>query len=337
MRRTSPSTRSSFAAFTALLAFSVVACDPADEPAPIRPRHHIVIVGESQDDATWPVIRAIAVRVEAEHPTFKVTTDAPQTASPQGQQRILESLLDSDVNAVCVVPTDPNSVQPVLERLSSRGKHTAIVGRDLSNPEARRFYCGPSELEVGKMAGIACVRSLAGRPQTAMLLTSSKDDQAELIRRRAFRDELPAHGLVELLKEVRCDDSPIDAVSAVRAEMRKYPRTGCWVFFNDAPLRVTAADDRLLPLGCRLVLCDGNPRHLDRLRRGEIQALVTYDFFAAMMQAVTSARHLVEDPMLQIEDTVYIETETISVTELDWYEERWENWKRGRPSPKLVN
>lgn len=327
-------------ACAAILSLCLVAtvfpsCDPAEQsPREIRKRFHIVIVGEAKDDATWEVLQASALKTSQDYPIYDVEVLAPATASPDGQQKILESLISSDASAICVVPTDPDSIAPVIEQLYKRGKPVIVIGRDIQKKSSRRVYCGPSELDIGKTAAIACAQSLAGRSQTVMLLTSDSDQESELIRRRAFREELPAHGNIKIVKEVHTSSSPIDAVSAVRGEVRKYPRTGSWVFFNDAPLRVTASDQRLLPIGCRLVLCDGDPRYLDRLRRGEIQAFVTYDFHLALTQALSAARSLCENVGRDVVGANFIETETISATELDWYEKRWESWKRGRPSPK---
>lgn len=320
---------------TSLLTLAAASCDQgrpeSTEPEP--PRVRIFLVGEGQSESSWPVLQAAAERFQRDDPGVGVKAVAPVKASPIEQQKLIESLLLENASAVCVLPADATSIRPGIRKLVTSGCPVVTIGRDVPNSN-RTTHCGPSEIELGRAAAEACALALSGRPQTVMTLRADAENSAYQARSHSFREELPRFGSILLLKEVECDDNMFDAANIVRREAQNFPRTGCWVLFDDWPLRATPDTERLLPLGCRIVLCNGNPKYINRVKAGEIQALVTYDLFEAIQGALMAAREGVDNPSRDQTGAVTVETITISVSELEWYNRCWESWKRGQPSPR---
>lgn len=310
------------------------ACDSerSSDRSRLRRMVKIALVGEGKDDPTWPMLRSMAKAYEQRDPMARVQAIAPVTASPRAQQAILEGLLDADVNVICVIPRDPLSIRPAVKSLVKSGRPVVTIGRDI--PESNRsVYCGPMETAIGKAAAEACPLALAGRPRTMMVLHAGQDHEIYRGRRLAFIDDLPLSGNIRVLKEVDCGANAGHAVRLVRQQSRLYPRVGAWVFLGDWALRDIPPSDRLLPLGCGLVLCSASPQYLHRVRNGEIQAMVVFDYYEAVEKALEAASRLGEGARTGFLPVIRIESEIVTATDLERFERRWQAWQAGRPSP----
>lgn len=323
-------------AWLVLLAWlaSSPACDSSKRAArrDAREGEHLVLVGEGREVPTWPILQAQAARFQKLYPSIRVDVIGPEKASPSEQQRVMSGLLKKDADAICVVPVDSSSLRTVIDKLVNSGRPVITIGRDVSGCR-RNVYCGPSEVGLGKAAATACSMALQGRLRTVMLLHRGQAGGAAQGRYFGFKEELPVYGNIRILGEADCEGSPILAERLVRARVRAYPRVGCWVFLEDWPLRAIRPEERLLPIGCAMVLCNGYPRHFDRMRRGEVTVIVAFDFFRAVGDALSAASSLAE--ARGSEPTAFIGTppEIITPRNLDRYERRWESWKRGYPTP----
>ena len=291
---------------------------------------HIVVVAVGKDDPTWPVIEATAQWFESQRRFVTVEAVAPEKTSPVEQQQILEALATQRVDAVCVAPVDPRAIRQVIKDLVHRGKRVALIGRDV--PDSGRFcYCGPSEFAIGQAAAQACALAVRSRSNTVMLLHAGADDAVYGSRYAGFKHELPVVGDVHLLREIDCGGQWLDAAHIVRKESRMYPRVGCWVMLDDWPLRVVRPSDPLLPLGCGIVLCCDSPRYIDRMRNGQIMAMVAFDYRRAVQNAILIAADLGNAPMEENESSWILPSEIITAAELDAYEQRWIEWGRCEP------
>ena len=317
-----------------------LACDPEQQThsrdrGTDRLEREIILVGRSEEDPTWPVLQSCADRFESLYPPTTVRVIAPRMASPRQQRELLEGLAKAKVDAVCVAPIDPASIRSVVNRLAKSGKPVVTIGQDVPNSD-RAAYCGPAESATGQAAALACDQSLKGRSRTVMLLHAGEEHGSYRVRYAAFREELHLFSSIHLLKEVNCKGEAVAAVNGVRRESRMYPRVGCWVFLDDWPLRTIRPDDRLLPLGCAMIVCNGSPKHFPRMRRGEIQVLVTFDFQNAVEDALRTAARLLEERGLETIQNLFSPSMIIDIDDLDWYERCWQNWRRGETTPQRV-
>lgn len=321
------------------LGFSMIlACDHAPQTLRGQDRRQlrIVLVGEAKDSPTWPILTSAAARFESLYPFVKVQTMATQSGSPREQQLLLEGLLQDNVHAIGVMPIDSMAIRSAIDQLVNNGRPVVTIGRDVPTSD-RAVFCGPAESEIGRSAAAACGLALVGRSQTAMVLHAGTDHEVFRGRYFAFKEELPIHGNIRLLGEVDCQGSPLEAVRLIRQRTRLYPRVGCWVFLEDWALQHLRAGRRLLPLGCAMVLCNGSPKYFERVRKGEIRALVTFDLYRAVQDALQTASILAEGTTSQMTKIIATPTEIITDKELDGYARRWEAWQQGRPSPEEVS
>ena len=319
------------AAATALLLIAG-ACD-WDRPGRARkPRDRldvrIAVVAEGRDEPTWQILTSAARRFEELYPYAHFEIVAPENPTPTEQQAVLESFLRSDANVICVIPIDALAAGVVIDRLVKAGRPVVTIGRD-SPLSGRAVFCGPAESQIGGSAAAACRLALPPDTRTAMILHGGEGLAAYRGRYYAFKAALPTVGKIRLLREVDCQGNPVEAVRLVRAQSHLYPRLGCWVLLEDWPLRALPPSDRLLPLGCGMVLCNGSPKYFARMRSGEITAMVAFDYLDAVGNGFRAALRLATAENLESASIIASPTETITVRELDGYQRRWKAWQQG--------
>ncbi len=307
-------------------------CKPAGVQPPKRNKIvRLVVIGEGHDEPTWPVMEATGRQFAKKYALTTVEARAPRTSSPRDQQELLKSLTSESFDAACIYPTDPAAVQGEINLLSQRGMAVVTIGRDVQ-PSRRESYCGSSSFEIGKAAVRAAGRILEHRNKTVMLLHAGTESEDVSKRYYGFKQGLSQTAGLQLLREVNCKGDQQEAVHLVRKESRLYPRSGCWVFLDDWPLRVLRRDEALVPLGGTIILCNGSPRYFDRVRDGQIQAMIVFDVQKAVEESLFAAVRLVEDRRGGFAATIDVPPEIITAKELPAYEARWERWKVGEPT-----
>lgn len=297
-------------------------CEPEPPDAPSKRDIHIVIIGEGKDEPTWPVICSAAAWLTDHLGTVTVQPVAPETSSPRIQLDLLKECSFSRVSAVCILPLDPDSIRSEIEALVRSGTPVLTFGSDVEG-SARVAFCGPSEVELGKAAANACRATMEDPIKTVILLSSKADRYAR--RSRSFKKALERTPRAELMREVICEPSPIDAVRVVRQEARMYPRVGAWVFLDDWPLRGLEAGDHLVPRRCRIVVCQGSPKYFEYLRSGELFSLIGYDLRETAREVLLAAVRAASGDETVPQFTAA--PEIITRRNVDAHAARWADWR----------
>ncbi len=322
------------AAIVCMLALANEGCDspPIRPPERVKTARTLVLVGDSEDSPLYPVLIGAATAFRLDRPEIAVRVIAPEQLSPVLQQQMLNELASGDDDAVCVIPIDDQAIGPTLNRLAAAGKPVVTALRDA--PSSRRIaYSGAAELDIGQKAANAAIDALAGRSRSVVILRADAYDAAYRGRYTAALDALTRSTTAQLMDEVDCDGNPHTALQLVRNMTRKFPRVGAWVFLDDWPMRVLEPRERVLPIGCALVVCADKPELFPRLRSGEIQALVTTDLHAALVRGLEVAYLLAEGEREDRLRTNPLPAQIITLDEIDWHEARWAAWRKGQPSP----
>ena len=313
-----------------LACIAIAGCDPpvSSAPRPSRATIRIAIVGTSAEDPVWDVLRTVAGQIVSETPRASVAFFAPKDGTPSGQQAVLAELQSADIDAVCLLPVDSESVRDGVRDLIQGGKPVVLLACDVPR-SPRSVFVGPSEMEVGQAAARACVRLLPEDRQTVMLLHAGLESSAYGVRYAAFKSQLREEPTGELFKEFDCGGNGVKAQQIIRRQSRLYPRIGGWVLLDDWPLRRLSDSEQLIPLGCSVILCRDDPKYFSAVRRGDIDALVTYDLFHAISEAVGATIRLAEDRRNNLIEHIVIPTEIVTYEDIDWHEERWRMWRKG--------
>ena len=324
--------RPAFVSLIAILAATVCWPTACDERGRARPGAadaesiRIALVGQTRQSPAWPVLQAAAKKFSNSSVRIDVEAMAPESASPEEQERMLRQIANQPFQAVCVVPVDPLAMRAAVRDLVQRGKRIVTIGRDVPDSN-RQAYCGPSQFELGAAAVRACTTALMGRSKSIILLHAGTEEGVYALRYVGFKRSLPMLRDAQLLRELDCGGNSLEAQRLVRAESHRYPRVGCWVMLDDWALRTASENERILPLGCGIVLCNGSPKYFARLRDGQILAMIAYDFRRAVDEALFAAMR-VGDMAGKPEDGSFdCRVEIITIRELHAYEERWRQWQ----------
>jgi ABC-type sugar transport system substrate-binding protein len=306
------------------------ACD--QKPAkPLPPQslaaHKAVFIGDDINSPSFQVLQNAAAWLARRLKKIDVEVIAPKQSSSALQQELLESIPKS-VDILFITPIDPTSLKKIIFERVQGGAAVFLIGRDVPGSN-RTAYSGPSEIEAGASAATACAKLVQVEKPSVLLLHAGSDRPVYDLRLAGFRQEINSYPSVAILREIDCHDNWIEALRKVRQETRLYPRAGAWVFLADWPLQGLQPDEALFPAGGpAVILCDSGPAYMDQLRKGRIQALVTYDFYKAVHEALYCAIAWtdVKQRMPIVDKT--IPSEVITTKELPVYEQRWQQWQK---------
>jgi ABC-type sugar transport system substrate-binding protein len=286
-----------------------------------------VFVGDDVNSPSFQVLKNSATWLSRRLKKIEVEVVAPRQSSSALQQDLIESI-PRNVDILFIVPIDPISLKKVIFERVQGGAAVFLIGRDVRGSN-RTAYSGPSEIEAGASAARACAKSISAANDSVLLLHAGTDRPLYDLRLAGFRQEINSYPAIHILRDIDCHDNWIEALRKVRQETRLYPRAGTWVFLADWPLQGLQHDEALFPAGGpAVVLCDSGPTYLDYLRKGRVQALVTYDFYKAVHEALYCAIAWTDPKQRTPVTDKTIASEIVTTKELDDYEERWQQWQK---------
>lgn len=289
-----------------------------------RGHETIVLVGSSQKDPAWPIIRAGFLAFGKDFVTTPLQAVAPSQESPSEQIRLLEQAADQHVAGVCLMVTDVEAMTHIIDRLFLQGISVITVHHDAAESQ-RTAFVGVDQFAVGEAIADALAQGLADR-QNIMLLHSGTDDSTFGPRYYGFKRRLARHyPHIALLREFDCQGSPFEAEDIVREQMARYPRLGGWAVLGDWPLRYLQGKPPLVTPGCLVVGYGPYPQFWPLIENGTCHAMVGADYFEMGYQAASYCRQaILRSPSLPEYNRVPVEQVTFS--ELLDYRKKWQHW-----------
>lgn len=101
------------------------------EAAPSDDQFEIAMVVKVEGVAWFDNMRLGIEQFNQEHPDVRAWQTGADTADPAAQVRIIEDLIAQGVDAILIVPNDPESLVPVIERARAQG--IVVVTHEASN------------------------------------------------------------------------------------------------------------------------------------------------------------------------------------------------------------
>ncbi|MBN1514643.1 MAG: substrate-binding domain-containing protein [Phycisphaerae bacterium] len=197
-----------------------------------RGRVRVALVGASESDPLWPVLRNGALRAQRDFGEVSIETFAPSVPSAEAQSELLRSLRDRDFLAVCVQVADPEALRPALEDVRSAGVFVITLVRPVSSSQAFH-HCGPDEAEIGRALADALVESIDGTGTIAVLTGDGAADGVAGPRARVFRDRIREHADVHVLRELSDEGTPKQIWAATQGFCSRYPRLTALAMVSD--------------------------------------------------------------------------------------------------------
>lgn len=299
--------------------------------APARTLTRIALVGVGRDHPTWPVLQAVARQIEGNRGRIVIRVEAPPSTSPAEQQKLLERLVGT-VDIICLEPADPLLSAQTINEVARSGVPVITFGRDAIGSQ-RSVYCGPMESDLGETLAEACGLLPRTRSTSVLLLHGGAENATLQQRYEAMRLKMVKSNGMSLLREVACGESRITALAVVREESRKYPRSAGWALLDDWPFRGLGVNERLVPEGYGVVMCQNDPRYLQYVEDGRITALVTFDYREAVQGAVFAGLRMLDSRGTISSSLVSVDPQIVTIANSALWRERWNAWQTGQVPP----
>ena len=312
-------------------------------------RGFVALVGTSTSDPLWPIYHATARRYTTTFTDLPIRTAAPQIRSPNAQSTLVRELFAAGMRGLCIEPVDDLHLGPLLDSLTASGIVVVTLRRRTVARE-ELMHVGADPEDVGAMlaqiavgaarAGASARRALSGGPGPGTVPASSNttpaigtlgithaDSVDGLSRRRheAMNRHLKRHPRVVTVLDLDCHAQPDEARVQIRDGLERYPRTDAWVVVGTWPLTDLPHDQRLLPLGCRLVAVDALPDQWPRIASGELVASVALDFEKMVTEALRLCLTACRGDVVRA-DTYFVAPERVTAENLDQWKQRWTRW-----------
>ena len=151
----------------------------------------------------WQTYLQDAIRdFDAKHDDVEIKlSDA--NADPARQLNDVETFIDQKVDALLVVPTDPNIVKVIGRKAKQAGIPLIIVNRKPLDVDMQHItsYVGSDEIEAGRIQADYIVNELKGKPAEVLLLMGILGLDATAKRSEGAKETFARHGNIKVVSE----------------------------------------------------------------------------------------------------------------------------------------
>ncbi|MFY1027088.1 ATPase [Actinobacillus seminis] len=151
----------------------------------------------------WQTYLQDAIRdFDAQHDDVEIKlSDA--NADPARQLNDVETFIDQKVDALLVVPTDPNIVKVIGRKAKKAGIPLIVVNRKPNDEDMQYVtsYVGSDEIEAGRIQGNYLVNALDGKPAETLILMGVLGLDAVAKRTAGAKEIFAQHSNIKVVSE----------------------------------------------------------------------------------------------------------------------------------------
>lgn len=160
----------------------------------------------------------VAKLLEASHPGLKLIVKT----SPDGASQVnaVEDLVIQGIDALVILPHNPDELAASIKEVKSKGKFVTIVDRALSDTSFQDLYVGGNNFELGAVAGRYIK---ANTPDAQLVVIRGLPIPIDQMRQDGFDKAVEGSGLKVLEKQFG-NWSRDDAFKVMQDYLTKYPK-----------------------------------------------------------------------------------------------------------------
>lgn len=266
----------------AVSSLSLTACSGGDEGAGADPqRRRVAVVPKGTTHVFWKAVERGAREAGAELGVdvfFDAQLDEGDRA---GQIQVVEQLVGSGVDALCIAPLDSKALVRPLAEVRARGVPVLVFDSPLEGVAGTDFvgYVGTDNRAAGRLGAAALAERLGGRGKV-VLLRYRVGSGSTMEREEGFLEYMDAQPDIEVLVRDRYAGSTAaeaqNEALALLPQLREADGVFCAQESASVGMLLALRREALLE---RLVFVgfDSSPTLVEALRAGEIDALVVQD------------------------------------------------------------
>lgn len=196
--------------------------------------------------------------------------------SPQSQMPFVDAALADDIDALILVPTDPDSLQPAVLRAEAAGIPVITVDTTVTDQAYLTSHITGDNVDGGKQAAKTLAAQIGGEGKV-FIMSGSPGATTNTLREQGFREELAANfPKIEIVGREYANSQPATATSAVNTVLLNHPDlAGIFAIDGTSGTGTIAALRNSNAVGkVKLVGYDAYKAQVDGLQEGVFTALV---------------------------------------------------------------
>ena len=195
--------------------------------------------------------------------------------SPQTEMPFVDAALTNGVDALILVPTDPNAMQPAVTRAESMKIPVITVDTTVADQSYLTSFITGDNVDGGHQAAETLAR-LIGDKGKVFIMSGSASATTDVAREKGFREAMKQHPNIEIVGIEYANSQPANATSAVNTILLKYPDlAGIFALDGTSGTGTVAALRNANKAGqVKLVGYDAYKTEVDALKEGIFTALV---------------------------------------------------------------
>ncbi|WP_162911212.1 ABC transporter substrate-binding protein [Shinella zoogloeoides] len=196
--------------------------------------------------------------------------------SPQSQMPFVDAALADDIDALILVPTDPDSLQPAVVRAEAAGIPVITVDTTVTDQAYLTSHITGDNVDGGRQAARTLAGQIGGEGKV-FIMSGSPGATTNTLREQGFREELAANfPKIEIVGREYANSQPATATSAVNTVLLNHPDlAGIFAIDGTSGTGTIAALRNSNAVGkVKLVGYDAYKAQVDALQEGVFTALV---------------------------------------------------------------
>lgn len=196
--------------------------------------------------------------------------------SPQSQMPFVDAALADDIDALILVPTDPDSLQPAVARAEAAGIPVITVDTTVTDQAYLTSHITGDNIDGGRQAAKTLAEQIGGEGKV-FIMSGSPGATTNTLREQGFREELAANfPKIEIVGREYANSQPANATSAVNTVLLNHPDlAGIFAIDGTSGTGTIAALRNNNVVGkVKLVGYDAYKAQIDALQEGVFTALV---------------------------------------------------------------
>ncbi|MBV8834407.1 MAG: substrate-binding domain-containing protein [Acidobacteriaceae bacterium] len=195
--------------------------------------------------------------------------------SPQTQMPFVDAALTNGVDAMILVPTDPDSLQPAVTRAESLKIPVITVDTTVTDQSYLTSHITGDNIDGGQKAARTLAEQI-GEAGKVFIMSGSPSATTDTLREKGFREEMAKHPNIEIVGREYANSQPATATSAVNTALLKFPDlAGIFAVDGTSGTGAVAALRNANKAGkVKLVGYDAYRVEVEALREGVFTALI---------------------------------------------------------------
>lgn len=300
--------------------------EPAVEPtgpgpvAQTEPKYNIALIPKGTAHTFWESVHA-GGDAAGEELGAEISWNGPAVETDiEGQKRIVENFITSDVDALVLAACDASALIPTLKEARDKGIPVVTIDSGIADDELPVTFVATDNVAGAEVAA-RHLAELVGDEGEVGCIPFIKGALSSDQREQGFCQEIAKHPNITLLPLLYSSSDVEKGQQVVENMLAANPNIK-GIFAANEPAGVAAArvlEERGLAGKVRLVSFDASDAEIAALERGSIQALVAQNPFRMGYDGVTAAVKAIEgEPVEKRIDTgvTIITTENLNSPEV---------------------